>query len=394
MSARERARLALAIDHDLRQPQHSIEMGLRTLALVAADLKLACQQPTEALEEALRTLTLELASLRAASRQVADGQRDLIEVILLESSERVPQLRTVWANDIIERVRRSNRALAGDIDLRGARSKLTFFSDERWVERILGNLISNAIRHSKATRVLLGARRRTGGIVFEVRDNGRGMSLASAERVFGSSDVASLSALAQNASNASGLGLYIVRLLVERLGGSVTCSSSPGRGSLFQVRLPGPLGSSEPVRRVGLGAAGAAARNKIVAILDDDLNALRSSERLFGAMGVEVYADHDPLRWLSVVTDLKRVPDLFIMDFHLRGQDCSLQVDIVQRKWGAGRTKVIVLAGVSISEGVRAIAGRVPVLQKPLCDAKLNFIVEVLAGFRELPAAGYLRVDE
>jgi len=80
------------------------------------------------------------------------------------------------AGDLIERICRSNRVLAGQVELRGAPSRLTFFSDEGWAERVLGNLVTNALRHARATKVLIGARRRAGDIVFDVLDNGRGLS--------------------------------------------------------------------------------------------------------------------------------------------------------------------------------------------------------------------------
>jgi CheY-like chemotaxis protein len=132
------------------------------------------------------------------------------------------------------------------------------------------------------------------------------------------------------------------------------------------------------------------ARNKMVAVLDDDERVLHTTERLFEQLGVEVYADHDPLRWLNVVMDLKRMPDLFLLDFQLKGQDCSLQLDIVRRKWGEEKPKVIVVTGHTQNLTLLRIAQTVPVLQKPLSDPEFELILEVLAGRRELPEAGFL----
>jgi CheY-like chemotaxis protein len=131
-------------------------------------------------------------------------------------------------------------------------------------------------------------------------------------------------------------------------------------------------------------------RHKLVAILDDDLAVLRTTERLFEALGIEVYADHDPLRWLGIVTDMTRPPDLVVLDFQLRDQDCSLLLDIVRRKWAAPRTKVLVLTGAPASPGLAEVAAAVPVLRKPLTDLKLDMLLDVLAGTRELAEAGYL----
>lgn len=388
MTAEDRARLVAALDHDVRQPRHSIEMGLRTLRLVTADLR-ARRFDDTTFDALLQRLTVELASVQAALRQVTDAQRDLFDALRIEFDGLLLRPRTVSAGDLVERICRSNRALAGHVELRGVPSRLTFYSDEGWVERVLGNLVTNALRHSRATKVLIGARRCEGDIVFDVRDNGRGLSPARLAEVF-QAIKAPASFPGDSTTVRSGLGLHNVRLLTERLGGHVQCTSAPGHGTRFRVRLPGPLGTSEPPRRIPAATAARAVRHKLVAILDDDLAVLRTTERLFEALGIEVFADHDPLRWLGIVTDMTRPPDLVVLDFQLRDQDCSLLLDIVRRKWAAPRTKVLVLTGAPASPGLAEVAAVVPVLRKPLTDRKLDMLLDVLAGTRELSAAGYL----
>jgi CheY-like chemotaxis protein len=392
MTAEERARLVAALDHDVRQPRHSIEMGLRTLRLVAADLNGRRFDDTT-FDSLVQRLTVELASVQAALRQVTDAHQDLFDALQIEFGELLLRPRTISAGDLIERICRSNRSLAGRVELRGVPSRLTFFSDEGWVERVLGNLVTNALRHARATKVLIGARRSAGEIVFDVLDNGRGLSPAKLAEVFQA--VKAPADFSGGLTTArSGLGLYNVRLLTERLGGSVQCLSAPEFGTRFRVRLPGPLGTSEPPHRIPRGVAARAVRNKLVAILDDDLAVLRTTERLFESLGIEVYADHDPLRWLGFVTDMPSPPDLVVLDFQLQDQDCSLLLEIVRRKWAAPRTKVLVLTGATASPGVAEVAAVVPVLRKPLTDLKFGLLLDVLAGVGEPPEAGYLETGD
>jgi len=247
------------------------------------------------------------------------------------------------------------------------------------------------LRHSHATKVLLGARRCSGDIVFDVRDNGRGLSPARLAEVFQAIKVPT-KFTGDLTTIRSGLGLHNVMRLTERLGGFVQCFSAPGCGTLFRVRLPGPLGTSEPPHRLPRGDAAVAVRNKLVAILDDDLAVLRTTERQFEALGIEVYADHDPLRWLGFVTEMTRPPDLVVLDFQLQYQDCSLLLEIVRRKWAAPHTKVLVLTGAQASPGLAEVAAATPVLRKPLTELKFDLLLEVLAGTREIPCAGYLEV--
>ena len=388
MTAEERARLVAAIEHDMRQPQHSIEMGLRTLRLVVTDLK-ARRFDEATFDSLLQRMTEELASVQAANRQARDTQQDLFDAIRFEFEATPPQNRTLRSDDLIERVSKSNRCLAGEIQVRGIRSRLAFVSDERWIERILNNLVGNAIWHSRGKRIVIGARRSGSGIVFEVRDDGRGMSPEEVARVFEPLRPPALSTIEASAAR-SGLGLYTVRLFAERLGGGVDCSSCVGRGTLFRVTLPGPVTTMEPMPRLNESPSAEAARNKLVAILDDDLSVLRATERAFESLGVEVYADHDPLRWLNVVTDFKRVPDLILLDFQLGKQQCNLHLDIVRRKWTGQRVPVIVVTGHADHPGATYVSRLAPVLQKPLSDQKFNLLLDVLAGRLPLPDAGFM----
>jgi two-component system, sensor histidine kinase len=387
MSPEERARVVVALDHDARQPQHAIEMGLRNLRLLAAELtELGASAVPNDL--ALR-MQAELASVQAAARQIIDTQQDLIDTIRLEFDDTRPAPRVVHAEELINRAIKTNRVLAANLILHGAPSRLVFFADERWTERIINNLIANAIWHSGGDRILVGARRRGDDIVIEVRDNGRGMTQEKVNRVFEALKMPAFAPAGYSAAK-SGLGLYNVRLFTERMGGTVECRSTLGLGTLFRVRLPGPVQRLEPKPLARARNAPSRTRSKVIAILDDDRQGLRATERAFENLGIEVYADTDPLRWLNIVTELARMPDLFLLDFQLRGQDCSLQLDIVRRKWGEANPKVIVVTGHADNPALQKIARTVPVLRKPLSDPKFELLLEILAGTRQLPAAGFL----
>jgi CheY-like chemotaxis protein/two-component sensor histidine kinase len=386
MSDEERAMLVAAIEHDARQLQHSTEMGLRALRLITTDLS-ARRFEDANFDHILWRMTAELSSVQVAIRQVMAAEQDLVDAIRLEFDQTRPTVRVIRADVLMDHASKSNRSLAGDVSVRVAASRLTLLSDERWVQRILNNLIANALWHSDGSKIFVGARRRGEDIVFEVRDNGRGMTADEVAGVFNPIKAPPLSPVSHPAAR-SGLGLYSARLFASRLGGSVDCNSAPGRGSLFRVRLPGPVGLAERQPRTCGVEAARVARNKMVAVLDEDLSVLRTAERVFGSFGVEVYADHDPLRWLNVVTDLKRMPDLFLVGYQLRGQDCSAQIDVVRRKWREQRPKVIVLTGNAGNGQVLRASAQAPVLRKPLSEGDLIWLLGILADERELPKAG------
>lgn len=384
----ERARLVMALDHDVRQPKHAIEMGLRTLRLMVEDLK-ARRFDESDFDSLLEKVKLELSTIRAAVNQVTDTQQDLFDAIRLESEAISPQSSSLLASDLIERVVRTTRGLAGNAVVHGVRSRLRFVSDERWVERILSNLVGNAIWHSHGSRILIGARRSGTGICFEVRDNGRGMRPGEVSRVSDPVSPATVSPFGSSAAR-SGLGLYNVGLFVKRLGGTVHCTSCPGIGTRFQVKLPGPVCCSAAVSHLRDSTPLAAARSRLVAALSDDLPALRTTVLALERLGLEVYADHDPIRWLSVLTDLKRLPDLVLLDSHFGMPRAMLYLDILRRKWTGKTLRTIVMTGDPTHPSVRDLSMVVPVLAKPVSDEKLRLIIDVLAMRLILPERGYL----
>ena len=174
------------------------------------------------------------------------------------------------------------------------------------------------------------------------------------------------------------------------MGGTVTCESTPQRGTLFRITLPGPITTVAPQPRLHDIDAAKLAKNKLVAILDDDISVLRTTERLFGNLGVEVFAHSEPLVWLNGVVEMKRMPDLVRLDYQLKDGDCTTYLEVVRGRWGGQGLKMIVVTGHARNPNLLRISQQVPVLRKPLTEATFALILDVLAGRRKLPQAGFL----
>lgn len=110
----------------------------------------------------------------------------------------------------------------------------------------LDNLVSNAIKYSPGGGLVsVRATRDDGWVRLEVQDTGMGMTEDEAARIF--TRFFRTNAARQAAIPGVGLGLSITKSIVERHGGSITCSSRPGKGSTFTVALPaGPSGNPDP----------------------------------------------------------------------------------------------------------------------------------------------------
>jgi signal transduction histidine kinase len=109
-------------------------------------------------------------------------------------------------------------------------------SDPRRLEVILNNLISNAIRYrdpaKNPSRIRIASREDADMYVIEVEDNGIGIEPQFQERIF------EMFFRATKKSQGSGIGLYIVREAVQKLGGKISVQSVLGQGTLFRIELP------------------------------------------------------------------------------------------------------------------------------------------------------------
>ncbi|MDX2600650.1 HAMP domain-containing sensor histidine kinase [Streptomyces caniscabiei] len=139
-----------------------------------------------------------------------------------------------------------SRAEAAGVRLRAAADPgLWIDADPVRMRQVLGNLVSNALRHTPARgTVTLGARGTADEAVLTVRDTGDGIAAADLPHVFDRFWRAEKSR--SRRTGGSGLGLSIVRQFVEAHDGTVTVGSTPGGGAEFTVRLPRVPGPEEP----------------------------------------------------------------------------------------------------------------------------------------------------
>jgi len=123
-------------------------------------------------------------------------------------------------------------------------------ADENRVRQVLYNLIHNAIKHTKQGRIVIGADLSDGYATAWVEDTGIGISAESHEAVFGYFEQAD-QGIPRNGYTGMGLGLYISRQLVERMGGRIWVDrSEPGQGTRMAFRLPAaPEGFEETAEK-------------------------------------------------------------------------------------------------------------------------------------------------
>jgi PAS domain S-box-containing protein len=240
---RERDRLLRAERAARAEVEHALEMRDEFVAIASHELS----TPMTSLRLAMETLTSGEATgsaadriLAAAARQTAKMTRlvgELLDVTRMRANRLVLQpvemdLRAV-VHEVTSRLEPLARKAGNVFTTRGPSPVLGCWDRAR-IDQVVSNLIENAIKHAPGAQIVVDVGSSHGQAVLEVSDRGPGISPDRLPRIFDRYERAT-SALT---NGGLGLGLYIVREVVQAHGGEVTVESSPGAGTTFRVCLP------------------------------------------------------------------------------------------------------------------------------------------------------------
>ena len=298
------------------------------LAMLAHELRNPLA-PISAAAELLRIGRLEEARVRQSSniigRQVRHMTRlvdDLLDVSRvtrgLITLERAQVGMRAVVQEAVEQVKPSIEARRQRLSVHLPPSWALVEGDKARLVQVVANVLGNATKYTPENCAIdLRAEVRAAGdkstLVIGVRDEGIGMERELTARVF------DLFTQAQRSSDRSqgglGLGLALVRNLVELHGGTVGCSSpGPGKGSTFVITLPllqgaAPAAVAEPAAPVVHAGV------LKVLVVDDNVDAAETLGLLLAAHGHEVVVEHEPLRALERARSSP--PDVCLLDIGL-----------------------------------------------------------------------------
>jgi signal transduction histidine kinase len=226
------ARAAVARERDakthfIRAASHDLQQPLQAAALFLNQVK----PGGKAAEQALAFGALR-QSLTAARALVAA----MLEHLKLEGGVIRPSLQAIRAGDVFDRMLLTQRpnAAAASIRIRLAGDGHWIIADPALLTRAIENLVANAVRHSGAGKILIGARRRGDAIELWVADNGQGIAADDRERIFSPFEQGGR----VGAEGGFGLGLASTRNLVALMDGQCGLAPARVRGAAFFIRLP------------------------------------------------------------------------------------------------------------------------------------------------------------
>jgi two-component system, sensor histidine kinase len=373
-ATRAKTQFFAAASHDLRQPLHAMGLFAEALRQRAGDS--------------------EVASLVNSINQSVDALEglfsELLDITRIDSGGVEVQTAPVRIQDLFARLRLHFEPAAFEKGL-----ALRFHGAHRWahtdallLERILRNLVSNAIRYTEDGGVLVACRPRGEHLLLQVWDSGIGMAPDHLARAFDEFyQVQGQRPLEPHQQKGLGLGLAIVKRLADLLGAPLDVRSQPGRGTVFSLSVP--VGRAIPLAASRVGGNAAALdlslQQRRIVVVEDEPAVRAGLTVLLQGWGASVEA-FDGLAalqaWLS--RSPPQAPDLLIVDYRLADGHTGLDaLAALRARWAGHTLPAIVVTGSSLG-GHEDDAARhdFHLLIKPVLPNKLRAMIVFKLGLR------------
>jgi len=296
-----------SMSHELRTPLNAIIGYSEMLQEDAADRGELASVP-------------DLQKIHGAGKHLLALINDVLDLSKIEAGKMQLFLESFEITPLVEQVATTVRPLveknANQLAVRCAADLGAMHSDATRLRQVLLNLLSNACKFTDHGAIDLNVTRDGAEVVFQVRDNGIGMTPDQLSRLFEAFTQAEASTAAKYGG--TGLGLAISRRFCQLMGGDVAVESVAGTGSVFTVRLPaaGPAAvvESDAGRRSVARKSGGT-----VLVIDDDAAARELVSRFLEKQGLAVEVAVDGRAGLQAARE--RPPDVITLDVVMPGID-------------------------------------------------------------------------
>ena len=377
-ASRAKTQFFAAASHDLRQPLHA-------MGLFAEALRQRSHDP-------------EVASLVNSINESVDALEglfsELLDITRIDTGGVDVNPAPVGMRDLFGRLRLQFEPVAFEKGL------MLSFHGERHIaqtdpvllERVLRNLVSNAIRYTEDGGVLVSCRPWQGGLRMQVWDSGIGIGAASLPRIFDEFyQVHSNRPLEPHHRKGLGLGLAIVKRLTDLMASPVSVRSRVGKGTVFSIDLPvGRL----PRRVDSLAADGVPSakaplgltlQGRFIVVVEDEAAVREGLVVLLQAWGAQVLAFDTVVAVKDWVADPQAaVPDLLLVDYRLpQGTTGIDALTALRQRWKQRVLPAIVITGSSLGgHEDEAVLHDFHLLIKPVLPNKLRAMIAFKLGVR------------
>jgi PAS domain S-box-containing protein len=304
-----KSRFLSRMSHELRTPLNAV-LGFAQLLLNDGD-KVSAETRRRRLEQ-----------IRTAGQHLLSLIEDVLDLSSLEGGEmRVAAQPVALAPLVAETLPLVERsARQHKVRVRSGRLDGIASGDATRLRQVLLNLLTNAVKYNReGGQVLVESDARDGSVFLRVSDSGRGMSEAQLAQAF---EPFNRLGLERESIEGTGIGLAIVKALVERMGGRVHVQSTPGTGTVFEVQLAdasmhaaAPAPAATDAAAPWSETAGTPRPARLLYIEDNPVNVLIVRELLARRTDLQLDTASDGLSGVSQAASTR--PDLILVDMQL-----------------------------------------------------------------------------
>jgi len=361
-----KSRFLAAASHDLRQPVHALTLFVA--AAQAQPINQEARTQLDHIDDSVRSLERLFGGLLDISRLDAG----VVEVNRLAFAVR----------PIIQNVFREFAAQAEEkgLQLRIRVPDVAIYSDPLLFERIIRNVVANAVAYTTDGGVLIGCRRRAEALRIEVWDTGWGIAPAHRPQVF--EEFYQVGNPERDRTRGVGLGLAIVKRLTTLLDHRLELRSKPGRGSCFTVTVPIAMASdAHPMAMQAETLAPVQRGSGLILVLDDELTIQIGMKTLLESWGYRVLAAGSGTEMLAAIATADEAPRLIICDYRLRDDETGTAVVERLRSEFNDDIPAMLITGDTAPDRIReAEASGLLLLHKPVPNGKLRAAIAHLTS--------------
>ncbi|UAK25761.1 ATP-binding response regulator [Sphingomonas nostoxanthinifaciens] len=345
-----------AASHDLRQPIHALGLFVGALE--------NCTMDAEA-----RGI---VARIEGAVAAMDDLFLALLDISKLDAAAVTPAFQAVPLAQLLERIAQDYRGEAAEkrIGLRLRTGGFWVRSDPVLLERIVRNILSNAVRYTDRGGVLMGCRAVGDQITVEIWDTGRGIAEDQQARIF--EEFYQIDNPERDRSRGLGLGLAIVRRLTDLLDCRLSMRSQPHRGTVFRLVLP-------RTNRPNIAppddppAPQADSHQETILIIDDEAAIRQAMATVLASWGYRTLVAGSADEMLALLASDHARPALLVCDYRLRAGATGAEAVMKIRSYLGRDIPALLVTGDTAPDRIaEAMASGLVLLHKPVQHGRLR----------------------
>ena len=352
-----KSKFLAAASHDLRQPLHALGLFV------------------DALESRIQYKEVRdiVGNIRISTEALGDLLNSLLDISKLDAGVMEPRPVDFQLRPLLQRIQTDFSKVAEDksLRLRIADCSMVINTDPTMLERILRNLVSNAIRYTSSGSVLLGCRRKGNTVNIEVHDTGIGIAEDNLDKIF--DEFYQVGNPERDRQKGIGLGLAIVKRLSQLIECPIEVRSTPSRGTVFRISVPFVDKIAEPAAPTQYYINDL--KGTQVIIVDDELLIREGMTKVLNEWGCNVIEAESTQQALEKLSNPCQL-DIILTDYRLRENQTGLDAISQIQSFCNQHIPAIILTGDTAPERLReAKASGYKLLHKPVSSARLRSLM-------------------